>query len=401
MGSSHAPAVLVMPTGYRAGPHAVRSLSRAGFRVVGAHEEGLLTGGSSLACRRPLGYPSPARDPDGFARAVGQICEREGVAAVLPAGEDTARAMATGRVPTPAAVVIGPTPRQYRALCDKAGLARTAEAAGVPHPRTAVVGHGGPSGPVPEPPCVVKPRISGEDIGDADAAVSARSVAERRAAVEALARRGMEAIVQEHVEGEGWIARCVRGPGTLEMVAFRVRRQYPRLAGTPSLQTTATAPAEMVGLCHRLLAEVDYRGPASVCFIEREGRLHVHDVNLRLSGTLGAIVRAGLDVPRRAVELALGIPGTPTGRTGRRVTYLRLDGEVAGLADALRGRGDGDGAAAIARSLTRGALHRDWMLDPPPYDPFWVGRLAGLQGLRAARWARRRVAPAAGGGRRV
>ena len=47
--------VLVLWTGYRAGPWAVRSLRRAGHRVVAAHDAGRGSGGRSAAAPRPSG----------------------------------------------------------------------------------------------------------------------------------------------------------------------------------------------------------------------------------------------------------------------------------------------------------------------------------------------------------
>ena len=54
------------PSDFRAGPWACRSLAGAGYRVVGAHQEGRLAGGRSLACRTPRRYPSPLDEPEAF-----------------------------------------------------------------------------------------------------------------------------------------------------------------------------------------------------------------------------------------------------------------------------------------------------------------------------------------------
>ena len=43
--------VLVLCTGYRAGPWALRSLKAAGYRTIGAHQQGRLTGGMRTALR--------------------------------------------------------------------------------------------------------------------------------------------------------------------------------------------------------------------------------------------------------------------------------------------------------------------------------------------------------------
>lgn len=390
-GSLSGTRILVLATGHRAGPWACRSLAAAGGQVIGAHHEGRLSGGRSSACARPLRYPPPAHEPEGFVQAVEEMSRRHAVDVVLPVGEDEARVLAERCPDLSPAITIGPDAAQYHALCDKHALVDTAARAMVDHPATVLVGHGADPSALPPLPCIVKPRISGEDLGDADAARRVDTAEERDSAIAALLARDHEAVVQQHVSGRGWIVRCVRGPETFEVVAFRVERQFPRAAGTPSVQTSAPASPDLLEASRRIFEVVDYHGPGSACFIESNGRLYLHDVNLRLSGTLGGVMRSGLDVPRRVVELALGrSPRMPTPPQRRRVTYIRLDGELSALADAIRGRG-GESPAEVASVVMKAAVSRHWMLDPSPADPFWLTRQLGLAGLQLARRARARA----------
>jgi predicted ATP-grasp superfamily ATP-dependent carboligase len=74
-----------------------------------------------------------------------------------------------------------------------------------------------------------------------------------------------------------------------------------------SVQTVAAvAPAALVDASRELIAALGYRGPGSVQFIERAGTFYVHDVNLRLPSSVAVSILAGLDMPRLAVEAALG-----------------------------------------------------------------------------------------------
>ncbi len=61
--------VLVVGSELRAGPRAIRSLTRAGYRVLGAHVRDPF-GGRSLPCPRPLRHPPLDGDPARFAEVL-------------------------------------------------------------------------------------------------------------------------------------------------------------------------------------------------------------------------------------------------------------------------------------------------------------------------------------------
>jgi carbamoyl-phosphate synthase large subunit len=387
------PRVLVLATAYRAGPWAVRSLAAAGYDVVGAHEAGRVNGARSAACPRPRRYPSPVARPDDFLQAVRDLCAREAIDVVLPAAEDVTRVLAQRRPDLGDAVVACPDAAAYAAVCDKGRLAATAARAGVAHPATVVVGPDGPRGPWPPLPSIVKPRISGEDLGAAAPACMAHDEDGRREAVAGLLGAGLEAIVQEWVAGGRWTCQSVREPaGRLDFVASRIECDHPRGAGVGSvMHTTADPPPVLRERVAALLDLIGYRGPSTIGFIERDGEPLVHDVNLRLGSSVGLVMRSGLDMPRRAVEVAMGVPAPPQPPV-RPTTYVRVDGEASALAAALSGRGDGEPARAIAWRLLRAAAGPGAMLDPFPLDPFWAGHLVGSRLLVSARAARRGLA---------
>jgi hypothetical protein len=237
---------------------------------------------------------------------------------------------------------------------------------------------------------VVKPRVSGEESHGAEAAVSVPTPAERERAVDALRVQGRDALVQQLLEGPRWFAHSVGLGDDLRLLAFEALADYPRRSGPASFLRVCAAPAGMREATARLMASVGYAGPCSLSFIEQDGRLYVHDVNLRLGATVGASIRAGFDVPRLAVDLALGRPLPAAGGPARPVTYVRLDGELGAALDELRGRGTGESPARLLARLARGALSPGWMLDPSPLDPYLLSTLAGRGLLGLARAARRR-----------
>ncbi|HTI35360.1 MAG TPA: ATP-grasp domain-containing protein, partial [Miltoncostaea sp.] len=279
-------AVLVVGSELRAGPRAIRSLKRAGYRVLGAHVRDPF-GGRSLACPRPLRHPCLDGDPAEFAEWLAGTVRRYGVVAVLGANEDAARSIARSPEALGDAVRVGPDEAQYAALCDKWRLARTARAADVPHPATVLIGPGTTPDDIALP-AIVKPRESGEGVEQvALKAEIVRTREELETVLSLLARHRAEAVAQELVSGPRWSIHGVSTRDGLVAVATRVVRDYPRGRGITSLGEGMPVPHELDAAVERLCATVGYRGGLSVNVIERGGRLVVHDVNLRLPAAMG------------------------------------------------------------------------------------------------------------------
>jgi hypothetical protein len=388
-GASDRPTVLVLWTGYPPGPRTCRSLKRAGFSVIGAFPEGR-HGGSSSGCVRPLRYPSPTADPDGFIARVAEICRTHSVDAIVPLDEDIVRLVAERAPEIGDVVIVGPTAHQYHTLCDKLGLTRTAQELGLDTPHTVVVDESGPDGPWPTLPSIVKPRTSRSET------VRPRLVmteAERDEYVGELVETGIGAIVQERIDGPRWLVQSVRGPGVFEHVAFRVLDEWPRGAGPASYKRNVEAPPTLVAAAQALLDHVDYNGPSGISFMEGGGRFYPHDANLRLGASSPASPHAGFDFPRRAVEAVLELDGTPFAGDWQPGRFMRLDLELEALGSAWATRKVGGAPGPILRRILSVGLSRQGMLDPSPYDPFWVGQLLARVGRKAGRKARSTLRP--------
>ena len=304
--------MLVLWCGHRPGPWALRSLRAAGHRVIAAHPHGD-PGGRSTALLSPRRYPSPVNAPESFLEWLRRTCLADGVDVVLPLDEDVVRLLAENPLPPSRTVVAGPDARQFRMLCDKLELARTAALAGADHPASVEVGPDGPAGPWPPLPSIVKPRTSLSDAVRAPV-VAARTVAERDAAIAHLRVSDLDAVVQEQIIGRPWVLHCVRdATGAVGMVAARVETTYPRVVGTSSVSRIVPTPPELERLAAALLHVADYRGPCCMNLLERDGRYWFHDINLRLAASVGAAVAAGFDLPRFGVEAALGRMRLPVG----------------------------------------------------------------------------------------
>ena len=152
-------------------------------------------------------------------------CRERGVDAVLPLDEDIVRLLAERAPDLGGAVVAGPDAAQYRALCDKGELARTARRAGVDHPCTIEVAGEPPADGWPELPCIVKPRISGSS-GLWEKPMLATTARERD---DAVARAGGRGHPGAGAGAGGGTA--VRRP----LRALGPRLRLPRLPGGPRL----------------------------------------------------------------------------------------------------------------------------------------------------------------------
>ena len=138
------------------------------------------------------------------------------------------------------------------------------------------------------------------------------------------------AIVEGRVIGKSWRIHFVADGDEVAAVAVITVRSHPPNAGMSSVQVVpAIIPLELLRASKRLIGCLGYRGHGSVQFIERDRRFYVHDVNLRLPSSVALSMLAGLDMPRLAVEVALGL-GPELGSLALRpgVRYVWLHGEL-------------------------------------------------------------------------
>jgi len=379
--------VLIPAAGWRAGSWACRSLSKAGFEVIAGEEEGRIANRTRY-CSELIRHPSPSADPLAFVSAIEEICTSHRVSVVLPIDDEVVHLLAANSPSPGDAVVVGPTIAQYRRLCDKNSLAEVGKEAGFASLERVVVGADGPSGDWPALPSMVKPRSSGVATATGlftRKPVLVRSEAERDAAVEDLIGAAGEALVEEQIRGSAWRVHFVRDPQTTVTLTLQSLRAYPLQTGQSSVLRVAPAPSKLVEISLQLLELVDYHGPGSIQVIERDGDFFVHDVNLRLPVTVGATISAGLDMPRLAVEGALGGLSGPVPASFRPVTYVSLHGEARHLLDGLRRRPTSAPVHRIAADLVLASFMRNRVLDPLNLaDPLPIA-LGGLELMRRVR----------------
>ena len=217
----------------------------------------------------------------------------------------------------------------YRVM-NKQQTMRFCELADVPHPRTwydmdcledvlkADIGY----------PFAIKPRIGYGGIGFK----VIHDEAELRKRFEKTMKRCGPMLAQEYIPQDGGQLQCQvfmdeRGEAA-SAVLFDKTRWYPIAGGSSCCNTTRHDPA-IVADCVRLLRTIGWQGYADVDLIldPRDGRAKVMEINPRVTGGVKIVFKAGVDVARQIVELALGLPVTryPEYRDGVRLRFMHTD----------------------------------------------------------------------------
>ncbi len=346
--------VLILGAAQRAAQATARSLTRAGFRVVGAWEGGRLAGRTRY-CERLVRVPAAREKPE-FVTAVREICERESVRAIVPLSDEVQAALLTRPEAAGEAVVVGPSLEEFRRLGDKVGLLETAAVAGVGKPLTAVITSADELRELPPLPgyvkvatCIYAGRPAGRPVR-----VTERAECER--VVKQWTDRGDTVLVQEEIGGVHWRFHFVRGRRCCHQVAARQLGDQPYRVGQSTVLEFCAMPPELARISRRLLDVAGYRGMGSIQWIERDGEWFIHDVNLRIPAAVAGTIAAGLDMPRLGVETALGGEPASAETLARHVRYVWFPGELAALRDALCGAPSGRSPRQIAGSLLLGTV---------------------------------------------
>jgi len=316
--------VLVTGAGGPLGVNVTRSLRRAGnttpLRLVGtdANRWHLPLSLCDATYRIPL-----ARERDGYAAALREIAEREGVRAIIPTHPVEVRAIADlgaeGRLPEVGTAL--PRPEVLAVADDKAATQRRLLAAGVPVPRTMLLQRAADVAEAYE-------RYAGTDdapvwirgsgapgLGIGGAALPCRDPEVARAWVEHHRGWGKMA-ASEYLPGanQSWIGAF--GRGQLVAAGGRERLEYVLPHVAPSGITGAPAVGRTIDV--REVAEIGEKAvralddaPHGVYFVDlkadTDGRPRVTEINAgRCGTTVEHYSEAGFNFPQLLVRLALG-----------------------------------------------------------------------------------------------
>ena len=321
--------VLVTDAEYISALSAVRSLGRAGYRVVAVSRRRLAHSFRSRYCARHAVVPDVARDPEAFLSRLDAIYRRERCAALVPVYRGTIRALLAR--PDPGRTTLLPPAESFALADDKARLHAWAVARGFPVPRSATWdGDGDPARGAREaglaPPFVVKAAV-GEGAREVRYADGWNDLHRRAADLAGLG----SLLIQERAAGAGYGVSCLFGQDGRRIASFvhRRLRENPPSGGASVLRESVRWP-ELEALGVAILRALDWRGLAMAEFkADAQGRPLLLEINPRFWGSMPLAVAAGVDFPRLYVEEALGrrpapVTTYPAGVRAHRLLFAGL-----------------------------------------------------------------------------
>lgn len=340
--------VLVTDAGRGAAVAAIRSLARAGHRVIAADEARVSPGRWSRHAEGSVRYPDPYRDPLAAAARIAQACRAEGVDVVVPVTDAVVSALESHRHLLPEGCLLAVAdPERLELVRDKQATLDVARRAGVPVPETVRARGLAEALCAAERlgwPLVLKPERSvaagGEGLEKFEVAYAADpSELEQR-----MARfEGRTAVlVQELVRGHGVGVEVLAHEGTI-LAAFQHRRlhEVPVTGGASALRASEPLDPDLLRHSEALIRAIGWSGLAMVEFKAGPTGPRLMEVNGRLWGSLPLAVKAGVDFPALAVDLLRnGPPDAPPvlGRYRPGVRSRNLELEVVWIGGVLRGR---------------------------------------------------------------
>ncbi len=307
-------AVFVTDGDQRATLAVVRSLGRAGIRVIVGHSESHCLAGASSYCSRTVRYPSPWEQPLEFQSFLLEEMQKEDYRLLLPMTDVTTVLAAPLRAQLPARVCLplGDETALRRAQ-DKTEVLRLAQKLGIAVPQSF---HPASQESLEDfarripYPVVIKPRFSRALCGSrwVTGPISfAWTPEELRARYSEVAVRSSAPLVQEKIEGEGRGVFLLVWDNELKAAfCHRRLREKPPWGGVSVLRESLPLDGALVARSFALLRALGWNGPAMVEYKQdrRDGQLKLMEVNARFWGSLQLAVDAGLDFPQLLYRLA-------------------------------------------------------------------------------------------------
>ena len=385
--------VLVLDGNENQSVAAVRSLARAGHRVLVGAETTWSKAGWSRYAAGTFVYTSPDSNVDAFVARIADVTRACGGAFVMPMTERTLLPLSRERVrPVDAgATFVMPVHDRVREACNKEHTTNLARSLGIAVPNTWTVG----DDPVEAMrlseelpyPVVIKPAMSHEPgelaMRPTGAPAYAKNAEEFLREWRRMADRARTSVVQEFVVGlgAGYFALMRHGDPLLEFAHRRIRDVRPTGSGSAVRESVPLDPA-VRDASRRLLAALDWHGVAMVEYrLRADGTPVFLEINGRFWTSLPLAIAAGVDFPRHLVELGTSgrVPPIAPYRAGVRCRWWL--GDLRHLVQVWRGAPSGYPAQFPGRLATliafltprRGTVHDNfWWSDPLPELGDWL-----------------------------
>lgn len=387
--------VLVTDGDERSALAVVRSLGRAGYRVVVAARTARSLAGSSRYCARAVAAPDPLSQPGPFADGIIAFASEETAQWVIPIGEPALLALLERRSELPAGAIPWPSLASVRGICDKAAVLDAAGPCGIRVPGQRVAASAAASLEGLQYPVVAKPArsVSGSGTDRAKFRVAHAANADALARVlHEYPAAAFPVLLQERIVGPGIGVFLLIWDGVVRaMFSHRRIREKPPAGGVSVYREAIPADPALVERSVALLQRFGWQGVAMVEYKvdAASGTPVLMEVNGRFWGSLQLAIDAGVDFPLLLLQCAEGNP-PPVSPAYRHDVRLRWWwGEVDHLLARLR-RNDAElglppgspGRMAAVRDFLRrdprdrDEVHRNDDPGPARYErtAWWRGR---------------------------
>lgn len=340
--------ILVTDAGQPCSVAVIRSLGRAGHRVVAADSRPRCAGMVSRFADTSLVYPPPELDPAGYVQCLYEAVAGGEIAAIFPMTDQAIVPLLPCRDRfAPRCVLAMADPAAWETAADKERTQHDARRLGIPVPRSSLVRtvEEALSASKAFPwPLVVKPRLStlAED-GHVDRLVVAyaSNQDELRRHVARLEGR-CDVLLQEYVQGRGvGVELLLRDGEPILSFQHERLREFPVHGGPGSLRRSDGLNPVLRDYAVSLLASWRWTGLAMVEFKCSGDQVWLIEVNGRAWGSMALAVMSGVDFPARYIRMLLdGEAPSPAGngayRSGLRARDL--DKEIMWIIATLSGQ---------------------------------------------------------------
>ena len=292
---------------------AVRSLAAAGMSVTLACDDPRCPVAEAPGVHAFRAVPDPLGREEAWARTVVAWGAQQPGGVLLALDDATTRAAARQRARLASHVAFAlPDADVLDRAQDKRALLDIAAGAGVGTPVTRLVASADALVTAVAAvgwPCVLKPRRGAAGVGvrTCRRADELHAAWAGRPAPRPPLLQSDEMLLQAFVPGQIHDVGVLAAHGQVRAAVTQRRIRMAPPEGGPGVVVETTEAPEALRLAQRLVHALAWHGPAQIelCRDARDGSFVLLEVNGRFWGTLELSVRAGLDLPTMAVELAL------------------------------------------------------------------------------------------------
>lgn len=281
----------------------IRSLGRAGWKVIAADSHDRSLGFRSRYVRNSCVYPSPLREPQAFAQCIRQAATTFHVDLVIPVTANCILPLNAARSDFPSHCKLAlPAPDAWEVTRDKSKTLELATRLGVPIPRTHCVATTREAleyAASTNWPIVLKPLASQSLQNGQVCAFPVRYASDRQSLKKEMQRfEGQcEVLLQEFTPGVGVGVELLMNQGR-PLAAFQHARirEVPVSGGASAFRQSVPIDPELYRHATRLLGELQWTGLAMVEF-KQGARSTLMEINGRVWGSLPLAIRSGMDFP--------------------------------------------------------------------------------------------------------